>query len=337
MTAPVEIYDAEVDRMLASTADELFSRHAGPDVLRELAVGGVPAELWEQVEEMGLPLLEVPEALGGAGGTAAHVATVLRAAGRHLAQIPLAATATAAWALAQAGAAAPAAPIAVAVGTQLWAVPHGRNVEWLVVVGPDRITVIPRAALTLTTAENLAGEPRDHVSFDPAAIDGEYPVPPGTREGVELRLAVGRAAETAGALDAVLALTLDHVRTREQFGIALARLPVVRDRLAVLAEEVAAAGAAVDVARLALSRGYGELAVAAAKVRTAEAATRATRIAHQLHGAIGVTLEHSLQLYTRRLWAWRDEDGSERLWAERLGRLLTGPDVWQRIVEEAAV
>jgi acyl-CoA dehydrogenase len=37
-------------------------------------------------------------------------------------------------------------------------------------------------------------------------------------------------------------------------------------------------------------------------------------------GAIGVTEEHELHYYTRRLWQWRAEGGSEHWWSERLGR-----------------
>lgn len=59
--------------------------------------------------------------------------------------------------------------------------------------------------------------------------------------------------------------------------------------------------------------------IAVAKVRVGEAANRATSIAHQVHGAIGFTYEHSLHYATRRLWSWRGEFGSESQWAERLG------------------
>ena len=60
--------------------------------------------------------------------------------------------------------------------------------------------------------------------------------------------------------------------------------------------------------------------IAAAKVRAGEAATRACSIAHQVHGAIGFTREHSLHFATRRLWAWREQFGSDAWWAEALGR-----------------
>jgi alkylation response protein AidB-like acyl-CoA dehydrogenase len=57
-------------------------------------------------------------------------------------------------------------------------------------------------------------------------------------------------------------------------------------------------------------------------------------IAHQLHGAIGFTVEHELHLFTRRLWSWRDEFGTESEWSARLGDQLIreGADaVWMAL------
>jgi acyl-CoA dehydrogenase len=65
-----------------------------------------------------------------------------------------------------------------------------------------------------------------------------------------------------------------------------------------------------------------DLDVAAAKIRTGEAVGASTSVAHQVHGAIGITREHSLHFATRRLWSWRAEFGAETEWASRLGRNL---------------
>ena len=46
-----------------------------------------------------------------------------------------------------------------------------------------------------------------------------------------------------------------------------------------------------------------------------EAAGTGAAIAHQVHGAMGFTYEHSLHHATRRLWAWREEFGNEAVWA----------------------
>lgn len=76
----------------------------------------------------------------------------------------------------------------------------------------------------------------------------------------------------------------------------------------------------------ALSMGLGDAGVeiAAAKLRANMAAGRGGAIAHQVHGAIGFTLEYPLNHLTRRLVAWRSEFGGERFWSARLGAWAIG-------------
>jgi acyl-CoA dehydrogenase len=333
MIASAHQYDADVDELLADTAETLFRAHAGAERLRSLDAGGWSAASWRHVEEVGLHLLEVPEELGGAGGSFAYTATALRAAGRHLAQLPLAGTSAASWLLAEAGVEIPAGPLAIGRAEQR--LPYARHAACVVLLGDDELEVGPPTAFEIISGENVAGEPRDVVVSTGAAT--RHPVERDLVRGAVLRLACARAAETVGVLEAVHQLSLEHVRVREQFGLPIARFPVVRERIALMAEEVAAARAAFDVARFALGGDGAEIAVAAAKVRSATAGREVARLAHQLHGAVGVTTEHALQLYTRRLWAWRDEDGTEREWAEVLGRAFSGGDAWSLLVEAAPV
>ena len=49
-------------------------------------------------------------------------------------------------------------------------------------------------------------------------------------------------------------------------------------------------------------------------------------IAHAVHGAIGITTEYDLQLYTRRLHEWRMAHGSEAYWNLVLGKSLIDSD-----------
>ena len=57
-------------------------------------------------------------------------------------------------------------------------------------------------------------------------------------------------------------------------------------------------------------------------------------LAHQMHGAMGMTEEYPLHHYSRRLWAWRDAETSERAWTEILGAAATdgGEEaLWERL------
>jgi acyl-CoA dehydrogenase len=75
-------------------------------------------------------------------------------------------------------------------------------------------------------------------------------------------------------------------------------------------------------------------AVVVARITTAATATDLARLAHQLHGAMGITDEYPLHRYTRRLWAWRDSVAAERQWAEELGDRAAGmgeAGLWTRL------
>ena len=141
-------------------------------------------------------------------------------------------------------------------------------------------------------------------------------------------------AEIAGLCETVLTLTLEWTQTRQQFGKPLARNQAVQHSLAQLAAETAAAGAAVGLAGLGLLGGQ-RLMVAAAKARASEAAGIIAALAHQLHGAIGVTAEHRLQLFTRALWQQRDAAGSEHAHHAALGAaVLARGSLWALAREE---
>ena len=59
--------------------------------------------------------------------------------------------------------------------------------------------------------------------------------------------------------------------------------------------------------------------IAAAKSQASEFAHRIAAISHQCMGVMGFTHEHILHHYTRRLWVWRRDFGSETFWGEKIG------------------
>lgn len=133
----------------------------------------------------------------------------------------------------------------------------------------------------------------------------------------------------AGAMGQALALSIEHVNTRHQFGRPLGKFQAVQQSLAVMACEVraveAAAGAlAARLDAVGLDPSAAGFEIAAAKLRANRAVGVVTAIAHQVHGAIGFTREYDLNRVTIALMRWRGEQGNDAYWAARLGRQVAG-------------
>jgi alkylation response protein AidB-like acyl-CoA dehydrogenase len=272
-------------------------------------------------------------------------------AGEVALDVPLAETLLAGWMLAEAGlsapdgALAPVASLAVlpagAPGSdgvildggrlrgRVPSVPFAREARHLVVLGRRAdgdgvVGLVERAACTVEPRDNLAGEPRDLVVLDGVAPVATAAAPDSLGERVLAMGAVARACQMAGALQAILARSVSYAGERVAFDRPIGKFQVIQHALARLAGETAAAlvassSAADALADPACDAGALLLEVAGAKIRVGEAAAAGAAVAHQMHGAIGFSTEHALHRFTRRLWAWRDDFGSETAWAVRLG------------------
>lgn len=298
-----------MNRLIADTAERIFSDHVDRGALDAAERGEFPRALWDVVREAGLHLVGSP----GSGTDASDLYGLLTIAGRHAVPLPLAEVLIANSLFDEDG----LTTIAVD-GVAPWGRVAGRVVT---VEGEMSVD------FDVTEGANLAGEARDRVRLRNAH---RVNVP-----GLVERMALARAALMAGALDRILGMAIDYATEREQFGRPIAKFQAVQHSLAVLAGEVAAARCACDGAiTSATSPNFG-VAVGAAKARVGEAAGIAAEIAHQVHGAMGFTHEHSLHHFTRRLWAWRDEYGRETQWQEQLGRRVAGggaDSVWEFLV-----
>jgi len=333
-------------QMLLDTLERVLADHCTAERVQAADQGGFDAALWQVLEELGYPLAAVPEQTGGIGLGLPDLCALLRVCGRHCAPVPLAESAMlAAWLLAGAGQELPGGMLAVASvdPRHLELRPQGdalrlkgtvprvaaaRHASAIVLLlehdGACQVAVLHPADCRLETGDNLAGEARDDVHLD-LTIDASrlYAAAPGvTLEALHARAALLRAALMTGALERSLQQSLDYARERKQFGRALAAFQAIQQQLAILAAEVVAANAAVDHAAAVAQIGPALDEIAVAKIRAGKAAGIACRIAHQVHGAMGFTQEYSLQHATRRLWAWRDENGTEAAWALRLGQRL---------------
>src|SRR3984893_18418264 len=345
------------DNIIVDTATRIFQDLCDPATVNEAEKGEWPKALWDALEESGLPLAWVPDDLGGAGATMADGFAVLRVAGRFAAPVPLAETLMAGWLLSQAGITVPSGALTIApihvdghvalrddgrLSGRARRVPFARNTSHIAVLarqgGEPAVALVAAPDLAISQSTSLAGEPRDDVSFDGAAPVAMRPVSLDEDLLVSFGAAV-RLQQMAGALEKILEQSVQYALDRSQFGRPIAKFQAVQHNLAILAGEVAAASAAADAAAEACARpeiAIGEIAIA--KVRGGEAAGTGAAIAHQVHGAMGFTYEHSLHHATRRLWAWREEFGNEAVWAQRLGQMVAarGADqLWPFITQDS--
>jgi acyl-CoA dehydrogenase len=332
-----------LQRLFGETAERIFAENVTKSLLERFDAGEAPAGLWQLVTEAGFPLVAVPESAGGVGGGWADAYPILRALGFWQAPLPLAETIVAAALAARAGLEAPDGPLTlveqgrgaalalradagqVIVEGDAQAVPWARQAGHVLVSGRDEggralLALVPlagSASVELSHGANLAREPRDAVRFRGARSIACAALPEGLpREPVWLLGAMARCATLVGALESVLDQSVRYANDRGQFGKPIAKYQAIQQQLALMAGDV---GAARMAARIAMVDAPARFDVAVAKVRAGEAATRATGIAHQVHGAIGFTYEHTLHFATRRLWSWRGEFGSDADWAQALG------------------
>ena len=110
------------------------------------------------------------------------------------------------------------------------------------------------------------------------------------------------AADLVGTCATILDLTLDHARTREQFGVKIGSFQALKHRLADAFIGLEAARASVRVAALALAEDDPRRPVAAssALALAGDCAQRITREGIQVLGGVGFTWEHDMHLYVKR-------------------------------------
>lgn len=104
------------------------------------------------------------------------------------------------------------------------------------------------------------------------------------------------AADSLGGGEAMLAMTVEHLCTRKQFGRPLALFQALKHRCADLKTQLAAASALLESS---LQDGT-ELAAQKAKYLAANVYATVTEEALQLHGGIGMAVEYPCHLYLKR-------------------------------------
>src|SRR5262245_13363026 len=176
----------EMQTLLSDTVTRLFTDRVTTDLRESAEKGQWPAKLWQEVEEGGLTLTQIPEARGGGGGSWQDAYIVVAAAGRFGVPLPIAETMIGAWLRAEAGLDVPLGPPQIAhvrAGERLtleragdgWRVsgtatrvPWGRTAEHVVVVAGDQVGLVPAGSASIEPDVNLALEPRDALTWNGA-------------------------------------------------------------------------------------------------------------------------------------------------------------------------
>jgi acyl-CoA dehydrogenase len=315
-----------MDSLLADSFDRFLSGRCTPALVREVERTRHAAALWEEIEASGYADLLVSEAGGGAGLGLREAFAVLLACGQHALPVPLGQTMWLRAALASAGMAAPPGPMAIAAqghraadgSVRCQAVPFGALADWVLLADAQGCRLLP-VAQGERHVTGVHGSLQAHISW-PADVTAGLTLP---NDISWLHVgALLTATLMAGAMQRVLDATLAYANDRAQFGKSIGKFQAVQQQLSVMAEQVFAARMAAEIGCASGGIVPHPLRAAVAKARASEAAEKVVAIAHAVHGAIGVTAEHDLQLHTRRLQEWRGDFGSQAHWHAQLGAAL---------------
>ncbi|TXS91315.1 acyl-CoA dehydrogenase [Parahaliea maris] len=273
--------------------------------------------LWQQLAEMGLTGITVPEEHGGLGMNELDFVLLAQECGYVALPEPLVNTAL----------------VAVPVISQLGGEAAGK---WLpqIAAGETRVAVgcsenglaedAAQAGLLLWAEPEAVYllEPdqfsaRFNESIDPSrrlyAIDinaGVAPMATGEQAAVLYqavldRGALGAAAQALGLAQRMIDISVQYTSERQQFGKVIGSFQAVKHHMANVAVRLEYAKAPVTRAAYALANaepGAGK-AVSHAKLVACEAANLAAKNSIQVHGAMGYTWEVDLHIFMKKAWA----------------------------------
>ena len=160
--------------------------------------------------------------------------------------------------------------------------------------------------LSNTVLKTLAGDKLCEVVFDRVRVPrenilGELDKGWAVVQKTIARAAVAKCCDLVGIMQRVLEMTLDYAKERKQFDRPIGSFQVIQHYCADMATDVEGTRFSSYQAAWLLSEGIPcNKEVAIAKAWAGEACERVVTLAHQIHGAIGCTVDHDLHYYTRR-------------------------------------
>jgi alkylation response protein AidB-like acyl-CoA dehydrogenase len=293
----------EQQRDFAASIDAALGAANLPGAVRAWAAGdaGAGRKVWEQLANLGVTALGVPEQFDGLDAHPVDLVVALERLGRWCVPGPVTESIA-------------VAPVLLADDDRCAGLASGELIA-TVALPPDtsRAVDAETAGLVLLAGddgvtEGIAGE--CHQSVDPSRR--LYDV---TATGEAWQADVKRAyefgvlataAQLVGAAEALLNEAVDYAKQRTQFGRVIGSYQAIKHKLADVHIAIELTRPLVYGAALSLDARD----VSAAKAAAADAGLLAARSALQTHGAIGFTQEHDLSLWLLRVQALRSAWGT---------------------------
>jgi alkylation response protein AidB-like acyl-CoA dehydrogenase len=195
-------------------------------------------------------------------------------------------------------------------GVTLFAVPRGSA----------GLTADPRRLIDSSYASHIAFE---GVEVDADAVVGEIDHGRAPLAAMLNAVRVGASAELLGVGAGAMAMTVDYLKQRKQFGHMIGSFQALQHRAAHLYAEMEVARAAVMKAQQLLDAGDAGAgrAVTVAKAQSGMAAGLAVREGIQMHGGIGMTDAYDIGFYIKRERVLAETFGDENFHADLLARM----------------
>ncbi|WP_336968682.1 acyl-CoA dehydrogenase family protein [Sphingobium aromaticiconvertens] len=296
---------------------------------------------WGLIAEMGFLMMAVPEAQGGLGLGLEAAGVVHDALGRVLVPGPAIAQMLVIEALNAADTLADRdSLIERAVGgevmtaslalrnsaTLLTCVPNADRASHVLLVEEARIALLPMDGLTITPRDTWDKTRRlFDVSVDgstPQIILAEGNASTALAQRLSMQRSFALAADSLGGANATLRLTIDYLETRHQFDRPLALFQALKHRVADLKTAIVAAEALLW--ERASDRAMDAITMGALKAHACNVYRMVTEEAVQLHGGIGLTMEHHCHLFLKRAMLNAALGGDADHWEEETGRQALG-------------
>jgi alkylation response protein AidB-like acyl-CoA dehydrogenase len=305
-------------REIQRTARELLGTRAKPERVREHAESArMDAELWRELCELGWPGIAIAEEYGGGGLGLIELSILCEELGRSLAPVPLLGSVMAASVIEHGGTPEQRERWlpGLASGETIGALGEATDgTAELVIAGADAQVIVlveeDGSGRVLSVEEAEIGP---LASIDPtrsAARVALDPTRPGGGSGETLpegcaglgRALVAVSSELVGVCERALAMTVEYVKERKQFGVPVGSFQAVSHRCAQMLLETEQARATTAFAAWTADADPERLAEAAAMAKAAasDAGREVTAGAIQAHGGIGFTWEADVHwLYKR--------------------------------------